>query len=75
MCTIGQRGEFIRLGVSEAKAEYICQNYNVSALGAQSALLAYLSNTVEQQGSDWKNHTQSINTMFLLFSAYLVFIM
>jgi hypothetical protein len=75
MCTIGQRGEFIRLGLSEGKAEFICSNYNVTSLGPQSALLAYLSSTVETHTVQWKSHTESINTMFLLFSAYLVFIM
>lgn len=75
MCTIQQRGEFLRLGVGEARAEYLCSQYNVSSLGAQSALVSYIYGAVEQQTVLQKNTTESINTMFLLFSAYLVFVM
>jgi hypothetical protein len=75
LCTLSQRGEFLRLGLSEAKAELICSKYNVTSLGAQPALLAYLSSAVDVQTAQSKNQSESINVMFLLFSAYLVFIM
>ena len=75
MCTIAQRGEFLRLGVGETKAELVCQQYNVTSLGAPSALLALLNGAVEQQQIASRNTSDSMNTMFLLFSAYLVFVM
>lgn len=54
-------------------AETVCSRYNVSGEGgAQSAVLKYLA---QSSGPSALETNNSVNTLFLLFSGYLVFLM
>jgi hypothetical protein len=54
-------------------ATIICSSYDVAGKGAQAAVLQYLAQSSSSANALETNN--SLNTLFLLFSGYLVFIM
>jgi len=59
------------VGDGNAAAD-VCSRYDVETLGAQRAVFRYLAQSKEQGDIDLQN---SINTVFVLFSGYMVFLM
>lgn len=53
-------------------AEIICANFDVGTDGVQTAVIKYLAKAA---GPSILENSHSINTQFLLFSGFLVFIM
>lgn len=67
-CTPSQLASVLELVQDSTTAQAVCDRFNVGSLGAQAAVISYLSRRSQQS-------TNSLNIQFLLFSAYLVFIM
>jgi hypothetical protein len=70
-CTPSQLADVQALVGDNGKAATICRQHDVAAQGPQAAVLRYLA-TAQQVP---KENGSSINILFILTSAYLVFIM
>eukprot|EP00775_Hariotina_reticulata_P011461 gene11461-11607_t len=72
-CSAGELATVQELVGDKQLATIICAGYDVAGKGAQAAVLQYLAQS--SSSSTTLETNNSLNTLFLLFSGYLVFIM
>lgn len=71
-CDAAQLAGVTELVGNDSLAQHVCHQFDVANKGAQAAVLQYLAQSSSTSVIE-TNH--SINTAFILFSGYLVFIM
>jgi hypothetical protein len=71
-CTTEQLAGLRQLVGEASVAASICKAYNVTELGVQGAAIRYLAANSSTNSAD---EALSLNTAFVLFSGYLVFLM
>lgn len=69
-CSPSQLAGVLDLVQDRATAQAVCDRFDVGRLGPQAAVISHLAGSRRSE-----QNTNSINVQFLLFSAYLVFIM
>ena len=72
-CSPADLEAVMNLTGDDSVAATVCATYDVASLGPQSAMIRYLASPTNSAGGLQLGF--SINTMFMLFSSYFVFIM
>lgn len=71
-CSATQLASVAQLLGDETRAQHVCSTFDVGTNGAQTAVLQYLA---QSASSSILETNSSLNTAFIIFSGYLVFIM
>eukprot|EP00878_Enallax_costatus_P031400 GHUV01034339.1.p2 GENE.GHUV01034339.1~~GHUV01034339.1.p2 ORF type:complete len:116 (+),score=6.74 GHUV01034339.1:207-554(+) len=71
-CSAAQLASVAQLLGDQTRAEQVCSRFDVGSSGAQTAVLQYLA---QSSSTSILETNSSLNTAFILFSGYLVFVM
>lgn len=69
-CSPSQLASVLDLVQDSTTAQAVCDRFDVGRLGPQAAVISHLAGSRRSE-----QNSNSLNVQFLLFSAYLVFIM